>query len=80
MQEILLKIRRLGQKFTPQEDPDTLPEEELLLRIVRSDGTWEQYALKGDRFIRKGDQPWQQTESRPLQALIDKLDALVPDG
>ncbi len=80
MQEILLKIRRLGQKFTPQEDPDSLPGDRLLVEIIRSDDTRERYTIQGDRFIQRGDQPWQQTESRPLQALIDKLDALVPDG
>ena len=80
MQTILHKIRRLGQKFTPDVDPEGQPGELVCIELYRSDGTGERYMLKGDRFIRKGDQPWQQTESRLLLRLIGVLEELPPDS
>lgn len=80
MQEILHKIRRLGQKFTPEVDPEIQPGEPIFIVLYRSDGTEEQYTVKGDRFIRKGHQPWQQTESRLLLKLIGALETIPSDS
>jgi hypothetical protein len=80
MQEILHKFRRLGQKFTPETDPESQPGEIVFVELFRSNGTLERYSIKGDRFLRKGNQPWQQTESRPLQKLMGLLETLPPDG
>ncbi len=80
MQQILHKIRRLGQKFTPEVDPEIQPGEPIFIEMYRSDGTEERYTVKGDCFIRKGNQPWQQTESRLLMRLIGALEALPPDS
>ena len=79
MQGILHKIRCLGQKFTPEVDPDNLPGEQITIELFRSDGTRERYATKGDCFIQQGNQPWKQTEKRPLRALIQMLEELVSD-
>ena len=80
MQEILHKFRGLGQKFAPETDPESQPGEVVFVEIFRSDGSAQRYSIKGDRFIRKGNQPWQQTEIRPLQKLMGLLETLPPDG
>ena len=80
MQEILHKIRRLGQKFTPEVDPESLPGTVVSVELLRSDGTRVVYAIKNDRFVRQGSQPWQQGESRRILALRLLLEELPADG
>jgi hypothetical protein len=80
MRKILNKIRLLGQKFSPEVDPEDIPGEELSLCILRCDGTCQEYRFKDDQYVRQGKRAWQQTESRQLVALRLLLEELPADG
>ena len=70
MSRILNKFRSLGQRYAPDQDPEALPGPTVVVRILHSDGTWQQYQIKQDRYIRQGQSKWQQADPKQIQSLI----------
>jgi hypothetical protein len=70
MSWILNKLRTLGQRYAPDRDPDTLNESTVMIRIIHSDGSCQEYELKADRYIRQDQSKWQQADPKRIQALM----------
>ena len=70
MSRILNKLRSLGQRYAPDQDPEALSGHTVIIRILHSDGTCQQYQIKQDRYIRQGQSQWQQTDPKQIQSLI----------
>lgn len=79
MQKILNRLRQLGQRYSADVDPEALAEPEIVLTLSFTDGSCLQHRLKSDHYIRTGDQPWQQTDPKPLQRLQFLLKTLPGD-
>lgn len=70
MSRILNKLRTLGQRYAPDQDPEALGGPTLRIRILNWDGKCQEYQIKQDRYIRIGQAKWQQTDPKQIQSLI----------
>lgn len=77
MSLILYGIRNLGQRYTPKQDPDTVEADSYRITLEYANGTQSSYQIKEDRYIRVGQQPWQETNPTELGALHDLLEMLL---
>ena len=80
MQRVLNRMRQLGQRYRPEVDPERLTASSVTVTIDFSDGTRHCYLLKGDRYIRRDSQSWQQADAEKIQRLQFLLKALPGDG
>ena len=80
MSWILNSLRQLGQKTNPPVDPETLPAESYRITLDSTDGGQTVYHTKGERYLRKNQEPWRQTEPQALFQLLIVLHFLPPDG
>lgn len=58
MQVILFHIRNIGQRFTPEVDPDTLDTPTISITVHFSDGSQKIYQQKDNRFWKEDTLPW----------------------
>lgn len=79
MQKVLNRLRQLGQRYSADLDPEQLPEPGVALTVSFTDGSSLQHRLKADRYIRTGDQLWQQTDPEQLRRLQFLLKSLPGD-
>ena len=79
MRQILNALRELGQKFTPETDPEALPLRTYCLTLTHTDGTQRIYCTKGDRYIRRCREPWQQADPEKVSELNFLLQSLPGD-
>ena len=78
LRRILGAIRLLGQESNPYLDPEQLDAPITSITLYQTDDGQSTIALKGDRFIRRGNLPWRQTDPEKmsrLYALIEQLPA-----
>lgn len=80
MQLILNKLRTLGQRFASDTDPETLNVLTVTMTFLYSDGSRQQYQIKPDRYIRVGDDPWQQANPKQVTSLRLLLQSLPEDS
>lgn len=66
---ILNKVRTLGQRFSTDVDPEALEVSAVTVTVAFSDGSQRFYQVKPDRFIRVGQNPWQQANPKRVTAL-----------
>ena len=76
---ILNKVRTLGQRFSADTDPQMLDVATVTMTLFYSDGTQRQYQIKPDRYIRVGQDPWQQADPKQVTALQLVLKSLPGD-
>lgn len=76
---ILNKLRTLGQRFSTDVDPETLEASAVTVTVAFSDGSQRFYQVKPDRFIRVGQNPWQQADPKKVTALRLLLLSLPDD-
>lgn len=79
MRSILNALRCIGQQFNPERDPETLSGDSFHLTVVYSGGKEQHYHIKADRYIRRAQEPWQQTDPKKLSRLTNLLAQLVTD-
>lgn len=79
LQQILNALRQVGQRFTPDTDPETLPLSSFHITLHRTDGIEHIYRTKADRYIRYNRQPWQETDPESLSRLTELLQNLPGD-
>lgn len=79
MQLILNKVRTLGQRFSSDTDPETLNVQTVTITLLYSDGTQRQYQIKPDRYVRIGQDPWQQADPKRVTSLRLLLQSLPGD-
>ncbi len=58
MQMVLFHIRNIGQRHTPDIDPDTLDTPTICITLHFSDGSRKVYRQKDNRFWQEDTQPW----------------------
>lgn len=80
MRQILNSLRTLGQKTTPEDDPEELPLQGHTITLFYTDGTQKNYHTKGGRYIRLLPGPWQQADSKQVSQLDALLRTLPADG
>ena len=80
MHQILNRLRLLGQRFTPEWNPEELPGRGSAITLTRSDGTQQIWRTKGGRFILQAPGPWQQVESERVGLLESLIRTLPGDG
>lgn len=80
MRQILNSLRTLGQKTTPENDPEELPLQGHTITLFYTDGTQKIYRTKGSRYIRILPGPWQQADSKQVSQLDALLRSLPADG
>ena len=80
MTRILNGLRQLGQKTLAPIDPDTLSGAAYQITLECTDGKATVYHTKGERFLRKNQEPWKQTDPKALSDLILLFQNLTPDG
>ena len=80
MQLILNKLRTLGQRFSSDTDPDTLDVTAVTVTLFYSDGSRKQYQIKPDRYVRIGQNPWQQANPKQITSLRLLLLSLPDDS
>lgn len=80
MQLILNKVRTLGQRFSADTDPETLKVATVTMTLLYSDKTQRQYQIKPDRYVRVGQDPWQQASPKQVTALRLLLQSLPGDS
>lgn len=80
MHQILNRLRLLGQKFTPDCNPEELPGRGSAITLTRSDGSQQIWRTKGGRFILQAPGPWQQVESERITLLEQLIRSLPGDG
>ena len=76
---ILNELRQLGQKTLAQIDPDVLTGRSYVITLERTDGKTVVYRTKGERFIRRDDEPWKQMDPKGMDNLVYLLEHLPPD-
>lgn len=69
MRPILNALRQLGQRFTPDRDPETLIARTWCITLTHSDGSQRFYRIKGDRYIQENRERWQQTDPQKIMDL-----------
>lgn len=69
MRPILNALRQLGQRFTPETDPETIIARTWCIALIHSDGSQRFYRIKGDRYIQENRDSWQQGEPEKLKDL-----------
>ncbi len=62
MQLILLYIRSLGPKFTPDEDPGTQKEPMLCITMHYADGSQKIFRQKGQQYFQEGMDTWRKID------------------
>lgn len=80
MRQILNSLRTLGQKTTPELDPEELPLQGHTITLFYTNGTQKIYHTKGGRYIRNLPTPWQQADSEKVSQLDALLRSLPADG
>ena len=80
MQLILNKLRTLGQRFSSDTDPDTLDVTAVTVTLFYSDSSRKQYQIKPDRYVRIGQNPWQQANPKQITSLRLLLLSLPDDS
>lgn len=80
MHQILNRLRLMGQKFTPDCNPEELPGRGSAITLTRSDGTQQIWRIKGGRFILQAPGPWQQVEAERIGLLENLIRSLPGDG
>ncbi len=70
MSLILNRLRSLGQRYSPDVDPEVLSGPTISIRLIYSDGTRLEHQIKPDRYIRTGQAKWQQTDPKQIQSLM----------
>lgn len=70
MSLILNRLRSLGQRYSPDVDPEVLSGPTVSIRLIYSDGTRLEHQIKPDRYIRTGQSKWQQTDPKQIQSLM----------
>lgn len=79
MRRILNALRQLGQKSTPEVDPDRLPLRSFSITLTHTDGSQQTYCTKGDRYIRQDPGPWQEADPKMVEELNLLLQTLPGD-
>ena len=79
MQQILNALRYPAQYTRPDIDPDTLSAVSYQIILERTDESAVTYRTKGERYIRRNDEPWKQTDPQALFDLIALLEQLPGD-
>ena len=79
MRQILNQLRNLGQKFTPDTDPESLQAPSYSITVTNTDGSQRIYQTKADRYIRICQDPWQQADAKRISELHLLLDNLPGD-
>jgi hypothetical protein len=69
MRLILNRLRTLGQRFSPDIDPNLLEVPAVAVLLVYSDGSQRMYQIKPDRYIRIGQDDWQQANPGKVTSL-----------
>ena len=69
MRLILNRLRTLGQRFSPDIDPELLEVPPITMVLVYSDGSQRLYQIKPDRYVRIGHASWQQANPGKITAL-----------
>lgn len=92
MQMILFHIRSIGQKHTPDVDPEALDSPTICITLRFSDGSTKIYRQKDNRFWQEDTQPWkkigpenasglwQTILTTPGDAEPDRAAAIPPPG
>ena len=62
MQLILLYIRSLGPKFTPEENPEALQGQTICIHMQCADGTQKIYRQKDQAYFQEGTGPWRRID------------------
>ena len=63
MQAVLLCLRRLHPRFTPDIDPSQLQKPTLCLTLICADGSHRLYRIKDNRYLQQGTGPWKKADS-----------------
>lgn len=79
MSLILNRLRSLGQRYSPDTDPEALAGNTVSIRLIYSDGTQRQHQIKPDRYVRTGQEQWQQADPDRISALNLLLHVLPGD-
>lgn len=79
MQRVLNRMRQLGQRFSPELDPEGLKEPSVTITVAFNDGSHHRHQVKADRYIRTDNRLWQQTDPKQIQRLQFLLKALPGD-
>lgn len=79
MHLILNKFRTLGQRFSPDLDPEALQSPTVTMTVFYSDESQRSYQIKADRYVRFGTAPWQQADPKRVNALRLLLLSLPED-
>lgn len=79
MSRILNILRSIGTSSSPDLDPEPLKLRCYTIILTRSDGSTLTYKTKGDRYIRKNDEAWQQTDPKIVSELNLLLQTLPSD-
>lgn len=80
MRQILNGLRTLGQKTSPDVNPDDLPLQGHTIAFAYTDGSQRIYQTKGGRYIRRVPGPWQQADPKKVTELDTLLQTLPADG
>ena len=80
MRQILNSLRTLGQKTTPEVDPESLPLQGHTITLFHTDGTQQVYRTKGGCYIQLSPNPWQQADPKKITELDALLETLPHDG
>ena len=80
MHQILNRLRLLGQKVTPDCDPEGLPGRGSSITLTRNDGSQQIWRTKAGRFILRVPGPWQQAEAEQIELLESLIRTLPGDG
>lgn len=79
MEQILNALRSLGTESPPEVDPDELNLRTYTITLTHTDGNQKIYQTKGDRYIRRGNGPWQQADPKKVAELNFLLQSLPGD-
>ena len=76
---VLNSLRQLGQKTLAHIDPESLSVEAYRITLERTDGKTTVYHTRGERFLRKDEGPWMQTDPQALSDLLQLIRQLPTD-
>lgn len=80
LRSILSALRQPGQQTYPEIDPERSSLPSTNITLTRTDGTVKIYRIKGDRYIRQDDAPWQQADPERIGELTRLLQTLPGDA